>query len=278
MVDDTHIKINLKGDTLHRGVPPGKPSYKDGIPQWFSHDSNHDYIIDPAHEKRTINVVQDIMVINLKHPLVHNLLNVAIDKLKANELIQIINVMNNNISPTDKENYIDVNTVDVKAAMKSVYGGVSLHEQLKAMSDDKIKERMTKIDRLPHFLKQYLGMSAFRYSYGKYDRLLMILIVHVFAKQYKFFEDIRGWYHSDWNTPWHDKKNDKTQIFISEVAISTKEGDLKDITTTGGKLLRHVSHPTKKVSKPSSKKATVVKHEDSNRIRPPSRKVRRPEV
>jgi hypothetical protein len=301
---ENNIKINLNTHTLHRGVAPGGHTYLLNAPQWFSHNPNHDYIVElkddgtPRRERRTVTVQKDITVINLKHPLIHNLLNIAIDNLDNTSLTTLVNTLNSKYRQTDTENYIsDMEPNNIKKSLKSVYGGVSLHDQFKAMSDKKIQERMTKIEKLTSFLKQSLNMSSFRYSFYKYDRLLVILIVQVFSSQYQFFKDVKGWYHSDWQTPWHDKYKDKSQVFITEVVMYVDRPDMLEegqttqiesgpvpmeiVSVVGGgkKLLSGQQRTSKKmkatIPKGNSKART---NEGTNRVRPSSGKVARPQV
>lgn len=303
---ENNIKINLKDHTLHRGVPSTTiHTYLLNAPQWFSHNENHDYIVElkpdgtPLRERRTVTVLQDITVINLKHPLIHNLLNIAIDNLDNTSLTTLVNALNAKYQPTDTENYIsDMDPNNIKKSLKSVYGGVSLHDQFKVMSDKKIQERMTKIEKLVSFLKQSINMSSFRYSFYKYDRLLVILIVQVFASQYKFFEHVKGWYHSDWQTPWHDKYKDKSQVFITEVVMYVENCNMltPPITTVvtqgpvpmeivpvvgggGKKLLSGQPKTSKKMKATISKGNSQARtNEGTNRVRPSSGKVARPQV
>lgn len=304
---ENNIKINLNNqdkqiNILHRGVAPGGHTFLPNAPQWFSHNPNHDYIVElkgdgtPLRERRTVTVKQDIIVINLKHPLIHNLLNIAIDNLDDTSLTTLAKAINPR-NTTDPEKFIsDQDLPNIKKSLKSVYGGVSLHDQFKAMSDKKIQERINKIEALPSFLKQSLNMSTFRYSFYKYDRLLVILIVQLFANKYKFFEHVKGWYHSDWQTPWHDKYKNRSNVFITEVVMYVDRPDMLEegqttqivsgpvpmeiVRVGGGKKLLSGQPKTSKKMKATISKGNSQAHtnEGTNRVRPSSGKVARPQV
>jgi len=247
-INENAVKINLKGHTLYRGVPAAQLTFVVNVPQWYSHDCEHDYITEL--NRRTVEIRGDIWVVNLKHPLVQNLLNVAIDKLNNDELMEIVKNIDNSSSKEYKIAYLDgtdtpkVSPQEIKTALKSVYGGVSMYEQIQGMSDEKIKERIMKIEKLPSFLKQFISMSSYRYSYYKYDRLLVVLIKNVFARQYEFFKGIKGWYHPEWQTPWHDKYQNKTHIFKTEVVIYIEEGVEVEETGTPSSTCPNAGSPS----------------------------------
>ena len=265
-----------KETTLYRGVPNGtqQPYYKPNQPQWFSHDSNHDYIEMYVNTvsgfKVTYQVNQPIRVINLKNEMVRNLLNVAIDRLQTTSISDLLERLG--ITNLKNDAY--------KNNLKSTYGGITFHEQLKAVYEDNetIKDRVNKITRFPEFIVNNQNLMGFRHSVDRYDRLLCYLIVKVFPFQFEYFAQgqqlpILGWIHNEWQTPWHDKNKDGSQIFKTEVALFLPDYNYLATSGYGGAAkLRQITPKIPQKLKNRGPKKHDGAPKDSTRVRHSSRK------
>jgi hypothetical protein len=268
--------VNIPVQTiLYRGVKTDtqQPYYKPNQPQWFSHDSNHDYIESYLNTgsgfKVTYKVAKPIRVINLKNEMVRNLLNVAIDRLQTT----IISDLLTNLKIEHSNNAYKNN-------LKSTYGGITFYEQFKAVYQDNmtIKERVTKIARFPEFIVNGQNLTGFRHSVDRYDRLLCYLIVQVFPVLYEYFKvqpPIMGWIHNEWQTPWHDKYKDGSQIFKTEVALFLPNYSYLavDVIMSGGaRKLRQITPKLPEKLKNRGTKKSDGAQKDSTRVRHSSRK------
>lgn len=204
--------VNIKGNKLYRGHT-GTLTHKTGVPQWFSTYKYHDYVEDylkTGKQASEFIVNEEILLINLKNEHVRNILNLAIDRLTYNEITQFKTLL-----PKNVQNIKDISII--KSHLKSVYGGISFIEQAKLMTNQTFSERAQRNHNI------IAGFSALaegaRYSIYECDKALCAVIVKIFAKKHKFFEGVKGWYHSVWRTPWHDKLRNGSQWFLPEVAV-----------------------------------------------------------
>lgn len=227
---DNYLIINLNNHILYRGIPINqKDAYKPEIPQWFSHDPNHDYILLPGNKRVEFKVTADCNVINLQNKVIQNILNIAIDRIPNQTLLDLVKKLNIPYEKKDvqilQEYFIEENDSAkmpiLKTKLKSVYGGVPMSEQISVMNAPIFKDRLQRVNNLAGMLKSEYTHSSFRYSLYKYDKLLMYLIGKYFKQNFLFFEKnkICGWWHGNWFTPWHDKYRNGTQQFITEVAV-----------------------------------------------------------
>lgn len=276
--------LSTPRNVLYRGV--GNPSelFRLNKPQWFTHDPRHDYIIKPGHTGFAFEVKQLIKLVNLRNVIVRNVLNVAIDRLTIHEVQKIPQFYN----PGNKlDELSSISRADqlhtLKQRLKSVYGGISFIEQVEVIEGQSFNERVARTKILQKFLKDFKTEYGLRYSLDKYDNILCFLITSVFPQKYKFFEGVRGWYHDEWQTAWHDKYEDGSMMFKTEVAMVVDSADIMDpangfaITPSfpGGSLTR------KNLKGHSSRKKTAMANKDDRNptgIRHPSRAEPKPHL
>ena len=209
------IPLKTKANTLYRGTPlNNNDAYKPHIPQWFTHDPGHDYITKPGYKRNDFEIIKTIKLVNLKNSIVRNVLNVAIDRLTPYEYNMINQMYQAKFTAQQSIPTIQ----QLKHRLKSVYGGITFMEQVEGMDDKSFTERSVRTKKLRTFLKHYKLESGMRYSLDVYDHILCNLITHVFTK-YKFFDGVKGWFHEEWQTAWHDKYEDGSMMFKSEVAM-----------------------------------------------------------
>ena len=248
---------------IYRGVNnPNKLYNTKNYPSWFSTDKNHDFINDD--NRYTFEVIKPIKLINLQNPLIVRLLNRAIDRLSDSELMQFGAL----ISEYHKTfTFVDNN---IKDHLKGVYGGISFVRQMQIVHPDILRERTHKITLFTSAIQEKLNEQNYRYSRFEFDQLLCMIIVHIFAKKYKFFEGVMGWIHNEWLTPWHDKYQNLSNLFKTEIAVVVPADTYLNIkssptTTTpielggGGKLRRVQRHSDKKLK---MKQSEVEKKQD----------------
>lgn len=214
------------GSTLYRAYSTARRDYKylaPNTPLWFSKDYCYYYIEQYVGEGKPGAYIQvrvisaDLKLLNLQHPFVAKLLNRAIDMVSDGALQSTIQSWND-MKPKDLIQYNDLNVV--RQRLKCMYGGIPLSEQVKAMEESVIKGKINKYGSLLHNLQQIDKYQGYRFSYHPYDWVLCCLVGSVFASEnMKFFNGVKGWFHNEWSTPWHDHYGDTSMVMKSEVAL-----------------------------------------------------------
>ena len=275
--------LSTPGNVLYRGVGNSSVLFRHNKPHWFTHDPRHDYIIKPGHTGFAFEVKKSIKLVNLRNVIVRNVLNVAIDRLNIDDVRNIPQVYNPNgkLSELSSITISDLHTL--KQRLKSVYGGISFIEQVEVIEGQSFNERVARTKILQKFLKDYKTEYGLRYSLDKYDNILCFLITSVFPGKYKFFEGVRGWYHDEWQTAWHDKYENGSMMFKTEVAMVVDDKSFMDpdegipITPNfpGG------SRSRKNLKRHSSRNKTAMANKDDRNptgIRHPSRAEPKPHL
>jgi hypothetical protein len=276
--------FNTPRNELYRGVSNSGRSFRLNIPHWFTHDPRHDYIIKPGHKGYKFTVKKPIKLVNLQNVIVRNVLNVAIDRLTKDEVHKIPQFYN----PGGKLSELSlITTADqlrtLKQRLKSVYGGISFIEQVDVIEGQSFNERVARTKILQKFLKDFKTEHGLRYSLDKYDNILCFLITSVFPQKYMFFKGVCGWYHKEWQTAWHDKYEDGSMMFKTEVAMVVNSADImnpdegSEFTPNfpGGSLTR------KNLKRHSSRKKNAMANKDDRNptgIRHPSRAEPKPHL
>lgn len=221
---EKNIMINIPvGAVIFRGVKEDvtdlTKSYSINGSTWFTTDSAHDFICAPKYKRGVYTIrpqLSEYGLINLQHPVMRDLLNRAIDRFSEKELKEIATFATKKF-PENKDASIDASTI--KSNLKSVYGGISMQEQMKLMNTEIFYNRLQRTSSLFNIMKSNLKNSGFRHSTTTYDALLLHIIVKILPQKYPIFVGIIGWFHDPWDTPWHDKEKDKIHVFKQEIAM-----------------------------------------------------------
>ena len=232
--------INLPVDQTLLRVYSGITVVKPKIPQWFTLDPKHDFILDSifvqGRSVATVSLHNSIKVINLQNKLIRQLLNLAIDRITLAEAAPIFNYLDTRYNKpgdlwnNETTNYDAIKKFQhLKLRLKAVYGGISFDEQFKIVHHKYIMERANKIGNFIDVMQRFNQSDGFRLSQYEYDVALCNIIVKLFSKKHKFFEDVKGWIHDQWVTPWHDKNKDMSDIFKNEVVLILENSNLLNI-------------------------------------------------
>jgi hypothetical protein len=221
---DKNVMIRIPKDAvIYRGAKftvDLTKTYNINGSTWFTTDRDHDFICSNGNKRFIYTIGEQLSLyglINLQHPIVRDLLNRAIDSFSDNEVDDIVNFATHH--KLIKKDTAEINATNIKGILKSVYGGISMQNQMKLMDTAIFNSRLKRTSSLFNIMKTNLKNSGFRYSHQIYDPLLLHIIVKVLPQKYPIFVGIIGWFHDPWYTPWHDKEKTIIHVFKQEIAM-----------------------------------------------------------